>query len=68
MVAAKALVLLSTLSTSVLAAEASRPRGVGPECKLLYDCGKVAFISRFMFLIRAQRVMGVWGLAPINTN
>ncbi|PQE27246.1 Glucosidase 2 subunit beta protein [Rutstroemia sp. NJR-2017a WRK4] len=36
MVAAKALVLLSTLSTSVLAAEASRPRGVGPEFAKFY--------------------------------
>jgi hypothetical protein len=30
----EALVLLSTLSTSVLTAESSRPRGVGPECSL----------------------------------
>lgn len=36
MVATKALVLLSTLSTSVLAAEASRPRGVGPEFAKFY--------------------------------
>ncbi|QSZ35225.1 hypothetical protein DSL72_008094 [Monilinia vaccinii-corymbosi] len=36
MVAAKALVLLSTLSTSVLAADASRPRGVGPEFAKFY--------------------------------
>ncbi|KAF7894765.1 uncharacterized protein EAF01_010215 [Botrytis porri] len=36
MVAAKALVLLSTISTSVLAAEASRPRGVGPEFAKFY--------------------------------
>ncbi|ESZ96300.1 putative Glucosidase 2 subunit beta [Sclerotinia borealis F-4128] len=36
MVAASALVLLSTLSTSVLAAEASRPRGVGPEFAKFY--------------------------------
>jgi hypothetical protein len=28
----EALVLLSTLSTSILAAESTRPRGVGPEC------------------------------------
>ncbi|KAI9644045.1 hypothetical protein NHQ30_007397 [Ciborinia camelliae] len=36
MVATKALVLLSALSTSVLAAEASRPRGVGPEFAKFY--------------------------------
>ncbi|KAF5877850.1 putative glucosidase 2 subunit beta protein [Botrytis fragariae] len=36
MVAAKALVLLSTISTSVLAAEATRPRGVGPEFAKFY--------------------------------
>ncbi|KAB8302171.1 hypothetical protein EYC80_005618 [Monilinia laxa] len=36
MVAAKTLVLLSTISTSVLAAEASRPRGVGPEFAKFY--------------------------------
>lgn len=32
---AEALVLLSTLTSSILAAESTRPRGVGPECTSL---------------------------------